>query len=172
MSSTQREIKDVPAVMQSSTHATWIYIKCHHLHHALANMLWVSYFFCLKRLFTDFSPALCGSLCPLIWISAHNILSKSSLHTHSCSYSLNSLYQRTNGIIQGQWTPTLHLRKKEKPFPTQRLFIISCVPFTLQSARKEYFRHKKRVLGQRTHEEMRKTKRIFFFFARGFDSAI
>lgn len=26
-----------------------------------------------------------GPFCPLIWISAHNILSKSSLHTHSCS---------------------------------------------------------------------------------------
>lgn len=71
------------------------------------------------------------------------------------------------GLHKDSGKPTLHLRAIGKPFSTQRLFIISCVPFSLQSARKEYFPHKERILGRRTHKEMRKkTKGDFLFFCQ------
>lgn len=57
--------------------------------------------------------------------------------------------------------PTLHLNQIGKPFSTLRLFIMSCMPFTLQSARKEHFLPEKRCLSWKRRNKMRKTKGDF-----------
>lgn len=108
-----------------------------------------------------------GPFCPLIWIWAHNILSKSSLHTHTPVHSHSIVcIKELMELHKDSGKPTLYLREIGKPFSTQRLFIISCVPFSLQSARKEHFPIKRRILGWRTHKEMRKTKGDFFLCQR------
>lgn len=96
--------------------------------------------------------AMCGSSLSFDMNTAHNILSKSSLHTHTAVHIHSIVYiKELMELHKDSGKPTLHLREIEKPLSTQRLFIISCVLFSL-SDRKEYFPHKKRLLGQRTHK--------------------
>ena len=67
--------------------------------------------------------------------------------------------------------PTLPFREIEEPFSTQRLSIISSVPFSLKSARKEYFSPKKDSPGSENARGEERNKRVIFC-ARGFNNAI
>ena len=105
----------------------------------------------------------CSVLAPFVLWYEYGLITfcQSHFSTHTPAHSHSIVYiKELMELHKDNEKPALHLREIEKPFYTQRLFIISSVPFSLLHASEEHFTLS--IKNESLVREWKKQRQTFF----------